>query len=540
MNLRIILSLLLVAICVALGPREALAHAALMSAEPRDGAVLQQAPDQIVLHFTEPVSPIILRLIVPNGEATDLKQFEVRHQSVEIRPPAGLRTGTYALSWRVVSADGHPIGGSVIFSIGAPISGQHAGAAQASRTVQIGLWSARLLMYIGVFVGVGGAFFAAWIVGRSKLWGSARQGVVISIWIGVLATTLSVALQGLDALALPLAGLWQGAAWLQGLETSFGLTAILAIVSLLCGLLSLVVKRRWQALALSGAALIGIGVAFAASGHASTAEPQWLTRTGVFVHVTGLAFWIGALMPLLMILRSHDPHGVTIMNRFSVAILPVVLMLIATGVLLAVVQVGSVQALWNTSYGNILLLKLLVVSVLLALAAANRLVFTPALARNDAPRRKQFAQSIAAEGVLVLLILGLVAGWRFTPPPRASAVLPGSAPVAAPEPVSAHIHTNKAMAQIILDPGRTGRTTATIRLATVSGSPLNPKEVALAFSNPSSGIEPFERHAVQMNPGIWRVDDLALPVPGRWLVRVDVLVSDFDKIMLEGMIEIRP
>ncbi len=80
----------------------------------------------------------------------------------------------------------------------------------------------------------------------------------------------------------------------------------------------------------------------------------------------------------------------------------------------------------------------------------------------------------------------------------------------------------------------------TIRLVSASGAPLNPKEVAVALSNPSSGIEPFERHATQVNQGTWRVDDLALPVSGHWQVRVDALVSDFDKVMLEGMIEVRP
>ncbi|QRM27879.1 copper resistance CopC/CopD family protein [Microvirga sp. VF16] len=538
------LTLLLMTACVALGPREARAHASLMTTEPSDGAVLKQAPNRIVLHFTEPVSPLILRLIGPNGEATDLTQGQVRHQAVEITPPASLRSGSYALSWRVISADGHPIGGSLIFSIGSLSPGQRAGTVQASRPVQVGLWSARWLMYIGAFVGGGGAFFVAWIAGRSNLWGSARLGIVISLWGGAFATVLSVGLQGLDALALPLQALGNGAVWLQGFRTAFGITAVLVLLGFLTGLLSLAVKKRWYAQVLSGAALVGVGIALAASGHASTAEPQWLTRTSIFLHVTGLSFWIGALMPLfmmlLMMLRRADPQGVTIMNRFSVAILPIVIILMIAGAVLAVIQVGSVQALWSTPYGTILLLKLLAVVGLLALAAANRLVLTPVLAQNQAQQRTWFARSIAAEGVLVLLILGLVAGWRFTPPPRATVPIPASPSIAAPEPISAHFHTSKAMAQITLDPGRAGRTTMLIKLVSASGAPLNPKDVVIAFSNPSSGIEPFERHGVRMDGGTWHVDDLVVPIPGQWLVRVDALVSDFDKIMLEGMIEVRP
>jgi copper transport protein len=228
------------------------------------------------------------------------------------------------------------------------------------------------------------------------------------------------------------------------------------------------------------------------------------------------------------------------MNRFSAAILPVAVLLMIAGAVLAVVQVGSLPALWNTAYGNILLLKLAVVGGLLVLAGVNRLLFTPALTRNEARQTRGFARSIAAEGVLVLIILGLAAGWRFTPPPRAIMNRPSAFPPAtASEPVSAHLHTGKAMALVTVDPGRTGRAAMTIRLVSPSGSSLTPKEVVVAVSSPSSGIEPFERHAVQAGPGIWRIEDLVFPVAGAWQLRIDVLVSDFDQIMLEGGIEIR-
>ena len=78
----------------------------------------------------------------------------------------------------------------------------------------------------------------------------------------------------------------------------------------------------------------------------------------------------------------------------------------------------------------------------------------------------------------------------------------------------------------------------TIRLSSPSGAPLSPKELVVALSNPSSGIEQFERHAVQAGPGSWRVEDLVLPVAGSWRVQIDVLVSDFDEIKLEGEIKI--
>jgi copper transport protein len=513
-----------------------------VGADPPDGAALQQAPERLILHFNEPVSPLVLRLIGPKGDATDVTTFRVRDHLVEIDPPTGLAEGTHVLSWRVISADGHPVGGSLVFSVGVPSGGgRDAAAPQTGSTVLVGIWAARVLLYLGLFVGIGGTFFAAWVAGQPKLWGKARRIIVGAIGVSLAAAGLSVGLQGLDALAAPPGALADRAIWLQGLATTFGVTALVAIVALLSGWLSLNVGNRGLARALSGVALIGAGVALAASGHAGTVEPQWLTRTSVFIHVACLAFWLGALVPLFAMLRSDTPGSTAIMTRFSVAILPVVVVLVVAGVILAVVQLGSVQALWTTPYGNILLLKLLAVAGLLALATANRLVFTPALAQGLTRQRRRFAQSIAAEGALVLLILGLVAGWRFTPPPRSAAPGPAGPSLTAPsEPASVHIHTERGMAEITLNPGRAGRTSAMIEVFTGTGVPLEPKEVTLALSRPSAGIEPLERRAARVGEGLWRVDGLILPVPGRWRVRLDALVTDFDKLTLEDEIEVGP
>ena len=89
--------------------------------------------------------------------------------------------------------------------------------------------------------------------------------------------------------------------WETGLETSYGLTAIAAMVALFAALFA--VEATWReapvvARALSLAALLVAGFALALSGHASNAAPQWLTRPSVFVHVVCVAFWVGALLPL--------------------------------------------------------------------------------------------------------------------------------------------------------------------------------------------------------------------------------------------------
>ena len=121
--------------------------------------------------------------------------------------------------------------------------------------------------------------------------------------------------------------------------------------------------------------LLGAGVALALSGHASNAAPQWLTRPSVFVHVVCVAFWVGALLPLIAAVQAGA--GGAALARFSRVIPYPLAALVISGRILAVVQLDRSDALWTTSYGIVLSCKLAAVTALLALGAANRYVFVP-------------------------------------------------------------------------------------------------------------------------------------------------------------------
>jgi len=109
----------LIALLLALAQSSpALAHASLIRAEPGDGAMLAQAPATLRLTFNEPVSPLVMRLVAPIGDVIS-PQIAAENATVTLTPPQ-LSRGSYVLSWRVISADGHPVGGSLLFSIGAP------------------------------------------------------------------------------------------------------------------------------------------------------------------------------------------------------------------------------------------------------------------------------------------------------------------------------------------------------------------------------------------------------------------------------------
>ncbi|UVK40443.1 CopD family protein [Mesorhizobium sp. AR10] len=519
-------ALMLLAIIAA--PNQAFAHAALLKADPADGAVLAQSPSQFSLTFSEPVSPLVLTLVRPDGTPVPLTAFRLSDQTIEIDSQQVLKSGTHVLSWRVISADGHPVGGSVLFSIGAP-SEAPAVSEAVDQGLRSAIWIGKVFLYIGLFLGVGGAFALAWLTQGGR---SGQHLVIAAILCGLVAAPLSLGLQGLDALGAPLARLLQPNIWQTALATSFGWTVLIALMALGLGLLSLVGPRRHAKLfALAG--LAGVGAALAASGHASAAEPQWLTWPMVFLHGAGIAFWAGALLPLGLALRQQPAEAAPFLRRFSRAITYVVVVLAAAGIVLAVIQVQTPAALVDTAYGRLLLIKLALLLFLFTLAAINRWKLTAPAEAGETEVQRRLVRSIGIEVLIVLAIFGVTAGWRFTPPPRALAI-------AAAQPASIHIHTSKAMADLSITPGHTGPVAATIVIMTGDFGPLDAKQVTLVLSKPDSGIEPLKRPATKPGDGTWRVDDLVIPVSGRWTARIDILVSDFDIVKIEAPIDIRP
>src|SRR5262249_9120182 len=169
----------------------ALAHASIVRSEPSDRAVVAQSPAELRLTFNEPVSPLVFRLVSPTGETVEVKHVTGENATVTVVPPGALARGTHLLSWRVISADGHPVGGTVTFSVAAP-SGAAPGLPrlQTDRPLRWAIWAAKLVLYVGLFGGIGGAFYAAWIATEPL---SPRTGKCITAALdcGLVATVIS-------------------------------------------------------------------------------------------------------------------------------------------------------------------------------------------------------------------------------------------------------------------------------------------------------------------------------------------------------------
>lgn len=531
--MRLVLTLLWLTLAALCGSGTALAHAALVESAPMDGAVLDQAPSTVHLRFNEPVSLLVVSLTDAKGRMHRDLMVTAHDATLAIAVPPDLPQGSQILSYRVTSGDGHPISGSLIFSVGTSSAPGTRPTMSGEASVRPLLWLARVGLYLGLFVGGGGSFFLAWVAPGfppRKI----RQALTAVLALGATAAVLSLGLQGVDALGASLAALGDPHAWATGWRTSFGPTVAAACAALFVAWLSLRAPVAWQIRCGSLVALAGVGLSLALSGHASSAPPQWITRPAVFLHAVGIAYWIGALLPLVFVIRQAPAQAFPVVRRFSTGAMAAVAALTVAGLILAAVQVATPTNLIGTSYGWILLIKTALVAALLGLAGVNRRWLTPGLARLDGSGGKWLIRSVVAELLLATIIFALVGLWRFTPPPRSL-----SAATAAADPASVHLHTPNLMAQVTLSPGSVGTTQARIMIASGQAGLVDPKEVTLILAKPDAGIEPLARQARKGGRNAWEVDGLVLPVAGTWQVKVGILVNDFEKADLEGTVTLR-
>jgi copper transport protein len=525
-------------------------HAVVLETVPADGAVLQRAPDEIVVRFNEPVRPLAAQILNVDGEdVTPADAARVEHHELRITLPPSLADGSYVVSYRGVSIDSHPVSGAIIFSVG-----QASSRFLASPTVTddrgwtMAMMAVRLVLYASILGGTGGLLFLLLIRPAEPVPARGTRRIVAAFAaIGSLAAFLAIGVHGGLLLGGPANSLAEPATWWTGLRSSFGAAAVAAMLGLAAVVAGLSLSRP----ALRSLAYVGAAAAlasFALSGHVVTAGPRWLTVPVLIAHTAAVAFWAGALMPLLHGLRVLGKDGASAVERFSRVAVGAVVILVIAGLVIAVLQVRSLANLVDTTYGLALLAKIGFVTGLIALAAFNKLRLTPALVRGESDAARALSRTIVAELALVGAVLAATAGLGTTLPPRALGDGAGSqagyTPQALRDPLAAaseaeqvHVHGTRAMADVFLLPARAGPVDLTIKPWDSNHEPLIPIEVSVRISNPEAGVEPIRRSAYKAGD-VWKVDDLVVPLRGYWLLEIELLITDFEKVTIEGVVEI--
>lgn len=493
-------------------PLQALAHAQLRGADPAAGAILDAPPAEVVLSFNERVAPLRARWFGPDGSVRDAAS-RARGSDLVVTMPDIPVHGTYALSWRVVSDDGHPVGGTHVFSIGFASGAPEVAPEKTPWFAAL----ARGTLTLALVLGVGG-----------MVWATLSQTPAPRPIRWALRAVLPASLTLMAAQAMDLTGAGAGAlrdpaAWGLALASPFAIAAGLAVLA------SVLAMTGRKVLILAAWALAALS--FASAGHAARAEPAALMAPMVFAHALALIFWAGALPGLVGALRA--PDAAAQIARFSRLAVPMVALLVLTGVALAWRQVDNPAALTGTAYGRALIAKLSLVALVLALAARHRFRLTPQLARDPVAARPAFARSLRLEIVLMVAILAITAGFRLTPPPRAIADAPETR-------AELHLHGRDAMADIALIPGRAGPNRVEIVPLDADFQPLTPLEITLFFSRPAEGLERIELRAERGEDGVWRTGPVHLPPGGPLDVVADILITDFRKELIGGEFRLLP
>ncbi|WP_425245970.1 copper resistance CopC/CopD family protein [Streptomyces sp. NEAU-NA10] len=374
------------------GAGPASAHAALTGSDPAQGAVVDKAPTQVSLTFSEQVSTTddALRVLDPKGTRVDTgKPSNVSGTTYAVQLHSGLPDGTYTVTYQVVSADSHPVAGAYTFSIGSPSkTSVSVSAQQAGGGVVGGLYGfGRYVSYAGFIVMVGGGAFvlACWQRGSGE---RAVQRLVVSGWLALTAATLFLLLlRGSytgsgkigDVFDLDLLG--------QVLQTKTGAALVSRLLLLAAAALFIAVlfgaydKREDEekrdltfGLAIGGTVVAaGLAASWSMAEHASTGLQPGIAMPVDVVHLLAVAAWLGGLSALLVALyRARTPVEAPAVRRFSQVAFGSVLALVATGVYQSWRQLGSWSAFTDTRYGQLLLVKIGLVALLVGIAWISR------------------------------------------------------------------------------------------------------------------------------------------------------------------------
>lgn len=517
----------------------ATAHAQLEGTTPEAGAQLDAAPREVVLRFAEGVRPVPggLRVLAEDGTRVDEARPRSSGGTVTLALPP-LADGAYVVSWRVVSADGHPVRGAFTFRVGG-VGDQTAAGRLAERLLVSGTSKAevsaiaavlRALTFAAMAILIGATAQAASRHGGSMMRSGARStirgatvvagfcGLGLLLTYGPLVTGQSLGSVGHGTLIDDSLGDHVG----QAIVARTILLVLLGVVLLGVGRRADEERTpaggRWLVLG-TGALVFGVGVAQAFSGHGGTGRSVAVALPSTVVHVIAMGVWAGGLVFLLLTLRGTDPGSVEALahtRRFSRQAGLAVAAVAATGTFALWRQAGSLDALRTTPSGTLLLVKLGIVALLVLLGAKNR----RSLANADA------SPGVALRAVrrtVGIEVVGMAAVISVT------ALVVNLAPArdVVSRPIAVTVETATGLVDITVDPAKRGANELHLYALTKEGASRPIEAISATLSNAASGVERLQSRVVRAGPNHFQALSLDLPLAGTWRVDVSVRLDAF-------------
>jgi copper transport protein len=528
------------------------AHAVLTKTVPAQGALVHEEPRRVILRFSEPVESSFgaVRIYDEHGKRVDRgRPVHSRGDTLAMGIRPGL-LGVYTVSYRVVSADGHPISGAFVFGMHqAPSATAQARASRltpdsaAGKGVETVFGVARGLNYVSLLLLIGSLpfFWIVWRPGRDGDGAVARRPrrlLIGAAVVGLLTAVTAVPLLGLVAGGLPLDDLLSRSVLDASLATRSGMAwavrggSWLAVLVLL--LVPLALRVRMAALTIPAAVLV---VTLSVAGHAGVEQPRGVLAPADVIHVLAAGTWLGGLVLLLVVFwpRANAPPGAaaaTATRRFSGLALPAIVLLVASGVAEAWFYLGSLDRLVSTPWGLALVAKVALLGIIVGLAARNRRAVTQ-LSGSAVDRTglgPALRRSMRAEVVLAILVLS------------ATAVLVRSAPPAslAAAPPDLRLRLGPMEAHVQVQPAATGLNDVTMHVFnTRTGRPATRiQEMTLRLAMSEKDIGPLRIKMKEDEPGHFEAPAQTLAVQGEWQMELDARVSKFDAFSAKAKFDV--
>jgi copper transport protein len=564
-------------------------HAQLLGTSPMSGSTVHVQPKEVIFEFNQDVGGTLGAVRVYNAQGDEVDNLNVSHpdgnehwMGVGLKPD--LPDGTYTGTYRVISADTHIVYGGLVFNIG------HAGAApkftvagligknKSGKITEIAFGIVRGLNYVTLALMVGGlAFlFFAWlpgfegVTGPEERWSLASQRFVsrigllfaVAIVLGVLVSLVGVLLQGASAAGVSLWSSLKGSVIENTLESRFGKVWVLRAVDwiLLAGLLLALRARArgavrgladrapgdaWAPVGLRLSRLIRTLFAICAAylvitpalaGHASIESPVVVFFPSDALHVLAGSVWVGGIACLLIALpgatRQLQPPErsrllLGILARFSPIALGAVVVIAVTGVIQAYIDVRSIHGLLHTTYGLLIMIKVLLLAFLIGLGYVNRERVIPALQRVVGDGQSPGGigalarRTMTGEFALMLCVFGVTAALISYAPPID----------AAKGPFSTNTTIGSAELEMTVEPAMVGLNSIHIYLINAkSGTQFTAtKELTATAKLPSKGIGPLQLKANAAGPGHYVLDSAVLSPGGTWEIEITDRISEFEQ-----------
>jgi copper transport protein len=523
------------------------AHAFLVRSSPAANAHLKSSPARIDMFFSETVEPSLSDIAVYDASGarvddhrTQIDPADFSHLSNTLPP---LKDGAYLVTWKVISrSDGHLTGGAYPIYIGNVPA--NAAVQLHNPAVEPALLPGQVidkgLLYLAVAVLLGGMIFEIFAL-RPVLKQIGTAAEDLSGYSGLFRRFMAAGLilLGLSGLLgiLVQAAAFEGQTFVPPWDpellvvltgTQYGVLVLARLAALfgLAGLL-LPAANRWRMIS-SLPLLALIGLTLSLGSHADAQANLWMVAADL-LHLTATSVWVGGLglfLASLFSARKLEPANrsrlaAALLPRFSALAILSLALLAVTGIYEAITDVGSLDGLLHTAYGQVLIAKLLIALLMVCLGGYSHFVVWPKIQQNaqDNPAGpgilERFRTLLIVETALGAILLVWIGLFTSLPLANQDATIPK---------VIQTVQTDDLTLKLTVTPARVGINTYTLQLSSsANGHPItNTSEVDLVFYPSNPTIPPSQAQLSSLGNGFYSAQGAYLAYEDRWQIRAVV------------------